>query len=479
MSPNVAQTVPEAHRQSPTSFILSGLTPVHSESDQTSSGIERWSLPVSQTSNESFTSREQCGTIDELQAKGSLPSIGTESDTATREEQVVTKTPHDRESVQNRMCPSNVHLEEVTDRQDLPSAGSAFAVEGECRAQESLTAVETQTTINSVDAKQSPASLERAPSKVRLSMASDGSAKVVTGDESSPSPPRSQPVPPMPIMSTKSLRRSYSAAGLNDVSSPNESESSYRGLRRAPSGRSRDSRAWEFWCDGDAGNDLAKKADQEQSGSAADAISCMRSSSRGTLTPNINKTNVMLSRQSSAKRVKNDYLLNSRPELGRAEASVARLQGGAQDVGPVYIIEDEAHKDQSRKPSIAGVDVSSGDSDKENREPETQNLSNIRRTATQSQVTGCTRRPILGDNRTVTKQNSSCGSPRRERGEESKKRPVRNLGLKRERLDPEDDEELATFMSGCRNDGEHASLSAEDDLDCIQGLLSLSQGNWK
>ena len=279
-------------------------------------------------------------------------------------------------------------------------------------------------------------------------------------------------------MTSKGLRRSYSAAGLNDVFSSNGSENSCPGLRRAPSGRSRDYRAWEFWCDGDAQNDLAKKADQEQSGSAADAISCMRFSSRGTLTPNINKTNLRLLKQSSAKRVKNDHLLNPRPALGRAKSSVARLQGGARDVGPVYIIENEVHKDQSKKPSIHGVDVSSGDSDKENREPETQNLSNGRRTATQSQVTGRTRRPILGDNRTVPRQNSSCGSPRRERGEKSKKGPVRNSGLEKENLDPEDDEELVTFMSGCPN-GERASISGEDDLNCVQGLLSLSQGNWK
>jgi hypothetical protein len=36
--------------------------------------------------------------------------------------------------------------------------------------------------------------------------------------------------------------------------------------------------------------------------------------------------------------------------------------------------------------------------------------------------------------------------------------------------DPEADAELAAFMKGGRK---------SEDLDCVQGLLSLSQGNWR
>lgn len=42
--------------------------------------------------------------------------------------------------------------------------------------------------------------------------------------------------------------------------------------------------------------------------------------------------------------------------------------------------------------------------------------------------------------------------------------------------DPEADPELAAFMGGARKSN---SISSEDDLDCVQGLLSLSQGNWR
>ena len=37
-----------------------------------------------------------------------------------------------------------------------------------------------------------------------------------------------------------------------------------------------------------------------------------------------------------------------------------------------------------------------------------------------------------------------------------------------------DDDEVREFMRGSGR-----KEAAEDDLDCIQGLLSLSQGNWR
>jgi hypothetical protein len=47
----------------------------------------------------------------------------------------------------------------------------------------------------------------------------------------------------------------------------------------------------------------------------------------------------------------------------------------------------------------------------------------------------------------------------------------RRAQSRNERNDPEADAELAEFMRGGGRKSE--------DLDCVQGLLSLSQGNWK
>ena len=48
--------------------------------------------------------------------------------------------------------------------------------------------------------------------------------------------------------------------------------------------------------------------------------------------------------------------------------------------------------------------------------------------------------------------------------------------VNRENNDPEADPELAAFMRSGRKSN---SISEEEELDCIQNLLSLSQGNWR
>jgi len=41
--------------------------------------------------------------------------------------------------------------------------------------------------------------------------------------------------------------------------------------------------------------------------------------------------------------------------------------------------------------------------------------------------------------------------------------------------DPDQDPELVAFM---RDHRKSSSISGEEELDCVQGLLSLSQGRW-
>jgi hypothetical protein len=41
--------------------------------------------------------------------------------------------------------------------------------------------------------------------------------------------------------------------------------------------------------------------------------------------------------------------------------------------------------------------------------------------------------------------------------------------------DPKQDEELKTFMNG----GGRTSLNSAEEAGCVEGLLKLSQGNWR
>jgi len=303
--------------------------------------------------------------------------------------------------------------------------------------------------------------LKSKSSRVRLSMTSDGVAKILTGDDSSPSPAKSRS-PEEPLSASRGLRRSYSTAGLDDPSNPMGISRRAPGIRRVLSGRSRDSRAWEFWCDSEARNVLAKKADQEQSGSAADAISLMRSTSRGALIPISNKGNIRLFENSLTKRENSDYSVKSRTAFGRAQSSVGRLQGGHHGAA-------ERRKDSVFKKSVT-IDLSGADSDKENWDP----IPGIS-AATSRRLQGETpvRKPRLGESRTAPSSRGVSTSRRPHQRKHSK------LDHSKENVNPEDDEEIASFMHGDRTSGGQRDVAREDDLDCIHGLLSLSQGNWK
>ena len=56
------------------------------------------------------------------------------------------------------------------------------------------------------------------------------------------------------------------------------------------------------------------------------------------------------------------------------------------------------------------------------------------------------------------------------------RRPSLDIGDRCE--DPEEDEDVADFMQAGKSSKSN-SVSEEEELDCVQGLLSLSQGNWK
>ncbi|ORY14418.1 hypothetical protein BCR34DRAFT_623348 [Clohesyomyces aquaticus] len=301
-------------------------------------------------------------------------------------------------------------------------------------------------------------SLKRAHSFVRLSLTADGGARVVTDADQSPSPPKQKSDPATFARAAAGLRRSYSAAGLNQrIAAASRGEPLPKMARTSTDvGWSRDSRAWEFWCDPDSRHrgSLTTRAEQEVSGSAADAIGLIRSNRR-VLGQNQSRQNTpVLSRAGSTKALGEHGVKKSRVPMQRASTISGRLQ----TKGSKNRKEDGSSSDE----------LPQTESDKENWEPDAPVPHSRRPPPNASQHA----RQILGENTDVMSQSSSLGAMlAREKGKNTG-------GLTRENTDPEQDDELRSFMN---SDGLSAktSLSSAEEAGCVEGLLKLSQGNWR
>lgn len=260
---------------------------------------------------------------------------------------------------------------------------------------------------------------------VRLAMTVDGAVKVRTSDEATPSPPK-QRAPPPNLSSRRSsgINRSQSAVEgafeFKDINPP------IRHVGGAGFGRSRDARTWEFYCDRDASDALSTQIEAERNGSAIGAINLIRSHSQRaknhTLSPNPMKQN--------KRRVPVEQNIE-KPKLVRTQSSTSHTQnlGSTSDV----------QESKAKRPKHARA--SSGDSDKENWAPGTRTSQNPLRRMHPS----APRSSILRDNET-RHQRALSGD---DTGREQEKG-----GVVKEK-------------------------AKGDDLDCIQGLLSLSQGAWR
>ena len=306
--------------------------------------------------------------------------------------------------------------------------------------------------------------LKRTSSGVRLAMTSDGKARLLEEGESSPSPPRPEPFIE-PFSHRTSLRRSASSAGLDERLREAASEMAPRKLQRTASGRSRDSRTWEFWCDAEARNSLSEKANQEGSGSAADAIGLMKANRRQALTPLPGRRNIQLQRQSSAKPLKTGQAEKDKRPFGRASSSFGRLQTDKEEV--------QKHKKNDKKEDVEDSQLPGNDSDKENWEPNTAEIRHRRPQATQEGSKAG--RKVLGENSTIMSQSNSLGSMMDKETRRTGWKAINKSDAENAR--PEDDEEVAEFVGTRSNSG--TSMSSGEDLDCVQGLLQLSRGNWK
>ncbi|APA06845.1 hypothetical protein SS1G_04522 [Sclerotinia sclerotiorum 1980 UF-70] len=286
-------------------------------------------------------------------------------------------------------------------------------------------------------------------SRVRLSTGLDGRAELVEGEITPPRPHAERPVSSLssviPLKRMRSLQRSRSALPLGS--------SSFGGpfMPRLPSGRSRDARTWEFCAEGEPRDELTTQAENESNGSAIAAISLIRSTSGGALKSNPSKRNTQSRSNPQGKR----------PKMGRASSSVARMQNG---------VKKQRQPTNDKDPSTRSP---SGDSDKENWLPYQNGVNPCRRPAHIRKEIEIQPKGILQENLKIpTHADFGVNGNKRRKSAHAESQVYEDTETRVETPKVPDDD-VTRFMRGS------ASPSKKDDVDCIQGLLSLSQGNWR
>lgn len=320
-------------------------------------------------------------------------------------------------------------------------------------------------------------------SQPRLSTSLSGSVRIKTGASPSPSPPRSQSlkITPQPRVPGP-LQRSQSAMVTS---------SSLSGRPTASFGRSKDSRSWQFFCDPIGGDELSRQAELEQKGSAAGAINLLRCKSKESLrtsaiTGNSNKRTATSAKLEGQKRAKKEgESKTEKPKLARTTSSGARLQNPStltsKNSNPKHSSQDtikstNLDKDSKKKATSISIFADGNESDKENWAPGTdvpvpsrrrRNLTNGGKTSRANNV--------LRENPFMSSQSTSLNPGT---GNAGNSRGRRAAPVGKENTSGNADEEVERFMSsGNVIIGEDDD--EEEDLSCVQGLLSLSQGAWR
>lgn len=301
-----------------------------------------------------------------------------------------------------------------------------------------------------------PSTLRRSSSLLKLSTSFDGKAKVITGSES-PSPPKIRA--PRPVTG---LQRSQSAIEPSRKPGEEVPSPSFRSPKRLMTGRSRDARTWEFYCDNDVRDALTEQAEREQSGSAASAIGLIRSRSNTTLASNSNKRNMNVPKLDSSKRSKADETMSQKRKLDRTTSSVARLQTTGSS--------KQAFQTAPKKPkpsSQSDLLVEPDDSDKENWEPGTQTRIQRRRRPANTANHARKVQSVLKESRHIPSQSASLDAFLDRSNDISPSTDQENAAGQKEI------EEVTELSRG-------GDVAREpDDLDCVQNLLSLRQGAWR
>jgi hypothetical protein len=235
-----------------------------------------------------------------------------------------------------------------------------------------------------------------------------------------------------------------------------------RELGNKPFGRSRDSRTWELYCDPDARSALSP-ASSSQNFTTGRTPSLVRSrSQRSSTLSSFCPQNILVSRSS------NQLLVHGKPgdrrKLSRTVSSLGRLESGAENKATELLKKGLLNPDGSKN-GVEDTELQPGDSDKENWIPGTQ-ASNVRRRRVKIRAGHNALREVGAGNR------GSDGSQKQPFSYPFT-RPSGDLPRNEDGtvLPTKLDEEVFLSRSG--------QSSWDEDLDCIQGLLSLSQGAWR
>ena len=319
----------------------------------------------------------------------------------------------------------------------------------------------------SKDTTKSSQGLRKTSSFVRLSMSLEGKAQVTTSTGTTPSPTRPEPVayPDIIRRPNSGLQRSFSAV---EPAEGDSMPSSF--LRRAVTGRSRDARTWEFYCDKDARDALTEQAEREESGSATAVIALIKSNSNQSkaVATKSNKRNAHNHKLKAAKRLKAGGGTSQRLKLGRSQSSLAKMQ----TVSNTVISRTEGPW-ETHCPRPAPYELKEGDSDKENWVPGTQQRSPLRR---RPAGPSNSQRRILEES--LQHPSNLDASTSQEREFLRKFSACKSVSSATSSMSEKDHRGSEADESASLGGGK-ASPRATDDMDCVQNLLSLSQAAWQ
>ncbi|GMG09736.1 unnamed protein product [Aspergillus oryzae] len=439
-----------------------------------SSGAEQYDDPSNESNaaaqaleNDSFTSDMVRGSQEEPEQ----PVLSSQTSVATSE------APENKEGTQeNSRSEFDLNKEHASVPSDTPHQNSAKRKrsitdlrQGRSEAQQPLTPCGVQGM--------------RSPPSLRISLSFDGEAMVRKEGELTPSPPKGR----------NALRIAMSSDGKAVIRADGEPSPSknrismfptrtprFTGLRRSNSavvlgtprgsiererifGRSRDPRNWESVFDTDARSALSTPS-SSQSGAHTGSPGFFRSGGPRSLTRSLSAKYKNTATFNSSEHLNTPVPQTTREKrrkLSRAVSSLGRLEYGLE-------VTNDKNTSYSAKmsKSMAGKgnrDIECGDSDKENWIPGIQTSRVRRRAASQHHSS----RPVLRDANGKDGKVNKDLTTRRSRLSQASQRKANEKAL------PTVDTEVSTFMAG------GGGSSQEEDLDCIQGLLSLSQGAWR
>lgn len=314
----------------------------------------------------------------------------------------------------------------------------------------------------------------KSPPSLRLSLSFDGEAMVRKEDEITPSPPKGR----------NALRIAMSSDGKAVIRAENEPSPSKNrvamfsvrrtkltGLRRSSSavfpatpragmtekdrvfGRSRDPRNWESFFDTDARSALSTPTSSQTAPNPSPGH--FQSRSQRSLSRSMSARHGMHSIHADAARTPiSQSMGEKRRKLSRTVSSLGRLETERNKAPPHPSKLSKSMTSKHHKPDL---ELDPGDSDKENWVPGTRSSQVRRRTNPHAP------RAVLRESNPNRRLNVQPN------GKRNRPYPAGTQG----KAPPDLSAEVSAFMAGS------AGGSQEDDLDCVQGLLSLSQGAWR